>query len=470
MAWASPPAQRWATGSMATARPSMSKSPTANCKRARPGKAPASARPSVSTTWSAGSTATAYRPTAPWWCRSNPWPGASPRSAGIRQRSTATTCGSCSAPSRGRMRAVASAGRWCCARGRAAASGASSSARARISCASSPTNGMTWRANWRPRMHNAQTLSHPPARTLAMGESEAVVGRPTVRAPFSLGLMKAAANHPELVLLTADLGKYTDVADFRARYGERFFNVGMAEQALVGAAAGLSKAGKVADCTTYGTFATRRAHDLVAIACAHSHENVKMFAGNPGLTTGYGGTHQATEDLALMRSIPNMSVIDPCDATEMAQIADVAQVFDPATHRWRPGTGHVIGSSAADTDVGLVSTGLMTGRAIDAAGHLRQRGASASVFHSASLKPVDSQGLLAFAQSARRLVVLENHVASGGLATLVIEALQEAGLARRLLKIALPDQFIECGSLAYLQERYGLTTERICARVGAWLQ
>ncbi|ABM56680.1 transketolase family protein [Verminephrobacter eiseniae] len=336
-------------------------------------------------------------------------------------------------------------------------------------------------------MHNAQTLSHPPARTLAMGESEAVVGRPTVRAPFSLGLMKAAANHPELVLLTADLGKYTDVADFRARYGERFFNVGMAEQALVGAAAGLSKVGKVAYCTTYGTFATRRAYDFLAIACAHSHENVKMFAGNPGLTTGYGGTHQATEDLALMRSIPNMSVIDPCDATEMAQIAemaadlpgtlycrllraDVAQVFDPATHRWRPGTGHVIGSSAADTDVGLVSTGLMTGRAIDAAGHLRQRGASASVFHSASLKPFDSQGLLAFAQSARRLVVLENHVASGGLATLVIEALQEAGLARRLLKIALPDQFIECGSLAYLQERYGLTTERICARVGAWLQ
>src|SRR6218665_2932369 len=269
--------------------------------------------------------------------------------------------------------------------------------------------------------------------------------------------------------------------------GECFLKVGMAEQALVGAAAGLSKVGKVAYCTTYGTFATRRAYDFLAIACAHSHENVKMFAGNPGLTTGYGGTHQATEDLALMRSIPNMSVIDPCDATEMAQIAemaadlpgtlycrllraDVAQVFDPATHRWRPGTGHVIGSSAADTDVGLVSTGLMTGRAIDAAGHLRQRGASASVFHSASLKPFDSQGLLAFAQSARRLVVLENHVASGGLATLVIEALQEAGLARRLLKIALPDQFIECGSLAYLQERYGLTTERICARVGAWLQ
>src|SRR6218665_3730712 len=550
MAGASPPAQRWATGSMATARPSMSKSPPANCKRARPGKAPASARPSVSTTWSAGSTATAYRPTAPWWCRSNPWPGASPRSAGIRQRSTATTCGSCSAPSRGRMRAMASARRWCCARGQAAASGASSSARARISCASNPTNGMTWHANWRPRMHDSPTLSPPPARTLAMGESEAVGGRPTVRAPFSLGLMKAAANHPELVLLTADLGKYTDVADFRARYGERFFNVGMAEQALVGAAAGLSKVGKVAYCTTYGTFATRRAYDFLAIACAHSHENVKMFAGNPGLTTGYGGTHQATEDLALMRSIPNMSVIDPCDATEMAQIAelaadlpgtlycrllraDVAQVFDPATHRWRPGTGHVIGSSAADTDVGLVSTGLMTGRAIDAAGHLRQRGASAPafhrpgppprgagprgrrgasawVFHSASLKPFDSQGLLAFAQSARRLVVLENHVASGGLATLgikalqeaglggggrgglgnwaggvgvwkscgagggratlVIKALQEAGLARRLLKIALPDQFIECGSLAYLQERYGLTTERICARVGAWLQ
>ena len=325
------------------------------------------------------------------------------------------------------------------------------------------------------------------SQTLAMSESEAIVGRPSVRAPFSLGMMKAAEAHDELVLMTADLGKYTDTADFQARYRPRFFNVGMAEQGLVAAAAGLSKVGKVPYCTTYGTFATRRAYDFLAIACAHSNERVKMFAGNPGLTTGYGGTHQANEDLGLMRCIPNMTVIDPCDATEMQQIAEqavgwdgtlycrllranVAQVFDPATHRFQVGKGHVVGDSGADVDIGFVSTGFMTERAIDAAEHFRQRGVSASVFHSATIKPFDVEGLLAFAQSARRLVVVENHVAIGGLATLVIEALQEAGLARKLLKIAIPDQFIECGSIPYLQDRYGLTTPRICERVSTWIQ
>ena len=94
----------------------------------------------------------------------------------------------------------------------------------------------------------------------------------------------------------------------------------MAEQNLIAVSAGLAKTGHTAFCTTYGVFATRRAYDFIAIACAHSNVNVKIFAGLPGLTTGYGGTHQAIEDLALMRMIPGLVVIDPCDATEIAQV------------------------------------------------------------------------------------------------------------------------------------------------------
>lgn len=321
-------------------------------------------------------------------------------------------------------------------------------------------------------------------RSLAMSESEDVVGRDAMRAPFSVGMMRAAERHPELVLLTADLGKYTDTADFRGRYPDRFFNVGMAEQALVMAAAGLSKVGKVAYCTTYGTFATRRAYDFLAIACAHSHERVKMFAGNPGLQSGYGGTHQANEDLALMRAIPGLTVLDPCDATEMAQIAEMAAdlpgtmycrllranvpvVFDPATHRVQIGKGHVVWG---DGEVGLVSTGSMTERVLDAAASLAARGIGVSVFHTASIKPFDHAGLADFASAVKRLVVCENHVASGGLATLVIETLQDIGLQRPVLKIAIPDQFTECGSHAWLLDRYGLSTERIEARVAAWLE
>jgi len=327
-------------------------------------------------------------------------------------------------------------------------------------------------------------MSEIPSRTLAMGESEAIVGRASMFAPFAVGTMQAANAHDELVLLTADLGKYTDTADFRHKYPQRFFNVGMAEQSLVMTAAGLSKVGKVAYCTTYGTFATRRAYDFLAIACAHSEENVKMFAGNPGLVSGYGGTHQANEDLALMRAIPNMTVLDPCDATEMMQIAAMAAdipgtvycrllrahvpvVFDPATHRVRIGKGHVTG---AGSDLGFVSTGSMTERVLDARDALAQQGIASSVFHTASLKPFDAQGLVEFAASVKRLVVCENHVASGGLAACAIDALYEAGLQRPMLKIAIPDQFTACGSHAYLLDQYGLSTTKIIARVGAWLR
>ncbi len=330
----------------------------------------------------------------------------------------------------------------------------------------------------------SEQAAAPKSRTLAMSESEAVVGRASMFAPFAAGTLKAAESHDELVLLTADLGKYTDTADFRHKHPSRFFNVGMAEQALVMAAAGLSKVGKVAYCTTYGTFATRRAYDFLAIACAHSGENVKMFAGNPGLASGYGGTHQANEDLALMRSIPNMTVLDPCDATEMMQIAAMAAdipgtvycrllranvpvVFDPAAHRVRVGKGHAIGAGA---DIGFVSTGSMTGRVLDARDALAKQGIAGSVFHTASIKPFDAEGLVEFAASVKRLVVCENHVASGGLATLAIDALYEAGVQRPLLKIAIPDQFTECGSHAYLLDKYGLSTARIVERVGAWLR
>ena len=156
-----------------------------------------------------------------------------------------------------------------------------------------------------------------PARTLAMGQDDAGNGRPTIDAPFGRALKALGEKRKDIVGLTADLGKYTDILPFRDAFPDRFFNVGMAEQNLVAVAAGLARTGLVPYATTYGVFATRRAFDFVAIACAHSNLNVKIVAGLPGLTTGYGGTHQAIEDLALMRMIPGLTIIDPCDATEI---------------------------------------------------------------------------------------------------------------------------------------------------------
>ncbi|MBV9701343.1 MAG: transketolase family protein, partial [Methylobacteriaceae bacterium] len=129
------------------------------------------------------------------------------------------------------------------------------------------------------------------ARTLAMGQDEARQdARAIVEAPFGRALADLARSRPEIVGLTADLGKYTDILPFRDAFPDRFFNVGMAEQNLVAVAAGLARTGKIPYATTYGVFATRRAYDFIAIACAHSALNVKIIAGLPGLTTGYGGT------------------------------------------------------------------------------------------------------------------------------------------------------------------------------------
>src|SRR5436190_3988253 len=205
------------------------------------------------------------------------------------------------------------------------------------------------------------------ARTLAMGQDEATAAsRAAVEAPFGQALAKLGRERREIVGLTADLGKYTDILPFRDAFPERFFNVGMAEQNLVAVAAGLARTGKIPFATTYGVFATRRAYDFIAIALAHSRINAKIIAGLPGLTTGYGGTHQAIEDLALMRMIPGLVVIDPCDATEVgratAAIADhpgpvymrllrgkVPVVLDPETYRFEIGKAKCL---RVGTDIG----------------------------------------------------------------------------------------------------------------------
>lgn len=319
-----------------------------------------------------------------------------------------------------------------------------------------------------------------PARTLAMGQDEAGNGRATVEAPFGRALKALGEKRREIVGLTADLGKYTDILPFRDAFPDRFFNVGMAEQNLVAVAAGLARTGLVPYATTYGVFATRRAFDFVAIACAHSNLNVKIVAGLPGLTTGYGGTHQAIEDLALMRMIPGLTVIDPCDATEIeaatAAIADhpgpvymrllrgaVPVVLDPG-YRFEIGKARRLREGK---DVGIVSTGLMTERALDAADALARRGVSVAVLHVPTIKPFDGEAVAEFAAGVDHLVTAENHVVVGGLASLVVETLFDAGVSRRVTRIGLPDRFIECGAVPTLQARYGLTTDAIVSTIEA---
>jgi len=319
-------------------------------------------------------------------------------------------------------------------------------------------------------------------RTLAMGQDEATgTGRAEVDAPFGHALAALGRERPDIVGLTADLGKYTDILPFRDAFPDRFFNVGMAEQNLIAVAAGLARTGRTPFATTYGVFATRRAFDFVAMACAHSNLSVKIIAGLPGLTTGYGGTHQAIEDLALMRMIPGLTIIDPCDATEIAAATraiaghpgpvymrllrgKVPAVFDPATYRFEIGKAQHLRTG---DDIGIISTGFMTERALDAAAALEAKGIGVAVLHVPTIKPFDAQAVIAFAGSVGQLVTAENHVVVGGLGSLVAETLFEAGMVKKLTRIGLPDRYIELGSVSTLQDTYGLTTQRVTATIAS---
>lgn len=303
----------------------------------------------------------------------------------------------------------------------------------------------------------------------------------TVEQPFGKALIKAALERPDIVALTADLAKYTDVDIFAEEFPGRFFQIGMAEQNLYGVAAGLAGAGFTPFATSYCSFATRRAYDFIAIAIAEQRANVKVIAALPGLTTGYGATHQGVEDVALMRAIPNLVVVDPCDATELEQAVPaiaayegpvymrilrgrVKRVLDPADYKFELGKAKLLRDGA---DIALISSGLMTDRALQAAAEAAQAGISAAVLHVPTIKPLDAASILAITEKTRAVVTLENHTVIGGLASAVSEVICEAGLSVRFKKIGVPDVFMKCGSIPYLTDKYGLSLRHIVQAVKA---
>src|SRR5947209_1830383 len=172
------------------------------------------------------------------------------------------------------------------------------------------------------------TPGKPRLTTSAMIASIASEGQRTKPAPFGHALVELARSRPEVVGLTADLGKYTDLHIFAKQFPERYYQMGMAEQLLYGAASGMAAEGFMPFATTYAVFASRRAYDFIHQTIAEEDRNVKIVCALPGLTSGYGPSHQAAEDLALFRAMPNMTVIDPCDALETEQATHAIAAHD----------------------------------------------------------------------------------------------------------------------------------------------
>ena len=337
----------------------------------------------------------------------------------------------------------------------------------------------------RPK-HVARTA--PDARggvsTSAMIASLDAEGRDTVAAPFGHALVELARERDDVVALTADLAKYTDLHVFAEACPDRFYQMGMAEQLMVSAAAGLAREGFVPFATTYAVFASRRAYDFVCMAIAEESLPVKLVCALPGLTTGYGPSHQATDDLAIFRAMPNLAIVDPCDATELAQAVPAIAAHPGPVYMRLPrgrvpdvlgGTGHRFELGRArrlrdGADVLFVSTGLMTMRALDASEALGARGVDCAVLHVATVKPLDVEAIVAEASRGSRLVVVaENHSVVGGLGEAVAATLVRAGVATAFRQVALPDEFLDAGALPTLHEQYGLSVGAVVVRVERWI-
>jgi transketolase len=290
-----------------------------------------------------------------------------------------------------------------------------------------------------------------------------------VDAPFAKALVQLGRERPDLVVLSADLSKYTDVAPFAEAFPERFFQVGMAEQNMMGIAGGLAKSGLLPIAVTYCVFATRRAGDQVQMALSTGHRTAVIAAFLPGITTPFRASHQGNDDLAIMRAVPGMTVIDPLDATELAAALRAAPGLPgPVYLRGLRGQVPVILPSPLDfrvgatrllrdgLDIGFVGTGLGTVWALEAADLLEAVGTRASVLHVPTLKPLDADAVTTFARRFRTVFTLENHSVIGGLGSAVSEAVAEAGTRCQVKRLGVPDEWADAGPLDYLRAKMGL--------------
>ena len=333
---------------------------------------------------------------------------------------------------------------------------------------------------------NAVTEKKPRLTTSAMIASIASEGQRVQAAPFGKALVKYAADRPEIVGMTADLGKYTDMHLFAQAYPERFFQMGMAEQLLMAAAGGMAKEGLIPFATTYAVFGTRRAYDFIHQVIAEENLNVKICCALPGLTTGYGPSHQATEDLAMMRGIPGLTIVDPCDALDITQaVPQIAEHNGPVYMRMLRGNvplvldeidGYKFELGKAKMlregeDVLVIASGIMTMRALEIANDLAADKIGVAVLHCPTIKPLDEATIVeAVGKKPRLVVVAENHSVVGGLGEAVASALLRHQVHPAKFKLAgLPDAFLDAGALPTLHDRYGISREVFGARVKGWL-
>ncbi|WP_299680065.1 transketolase C-terminal domain-containing protein [uncultured Roseobacter sp.] len=289
-----------------------------------------------------------------------------------------------------------------------------------------------------------------------------------VNRPYARAFETFAAGNPDILCLSADLTSSCEIDGFRDRHPDQFLSLGMAEQNMMSFAGGLGLAGFRPFVHTFGVFMYRRPYDQLMASIAYPRRKVRLMGFLPGVTTPGGMTHQSIEDIAVMRSIPNMTILETGDATEVESICAAADSIDgPVWCRILRGTvprlfdtpirvGEMRELSPGD-DILVVTSGITTEEALRARSALTKAGLSIRHLHLHTIKPFDHAALLDHIASVRSgVITLENHVTEGGIGSLVAETMADAGVGKRLIRLGLKDTYAHGGSRAYLMRYYGL--------------
>lgn len=310
------------------------------------------------------------------------------------------------------------------------------------------------------------------------------MGELTMRDAYGEALLELAEKDPNIVVVHADLSGADGTKQFDEKYPDRSINVGVAEANMVGAAAGLSSRGKIPFADTFAVFASRRVFDQFFISANYARLNVKLVGSDPGISAKFnGGTHMAFEDIGMMRTVPGLVIFEPCDTVSMKALVKKAAYHKGCTymrlHRkdanviydekesFELGKGKVLHDG---TDVTIIALGfILVPEALKAADILGKEGISAAVIDMHTVKPIDRDLVVKYAEKTGALVTLENHQVRGGLGSAVAEILAESGTGR-LLRIGIEDEFGEVGKLPYLLKRYGLGAEQFIPRIREFIK
>ena len=289
-----------------------------------------------------------------------------------------------------------------------------------------------------------------------------------VSRPYETAFEKYAMAHDDVLCLSADLTSSCEIDKFRDNHPEKFLSMGMAEQNMMSFAGGLGLAGYRPFLHSFGVFLYRRPYDQLMASIAYPRRKVRLMGFLPGITTPGGMTHQAIEDISIMRSIPNMTILETGDATEVESICEAADSIDgPVYCRVLRGSVPRLFDTPIDVgklrqletgnDILVVSSGITTEEAMRASAALKGAGVAVRHLHLNTIKPFDHEAMLDHISSVKGgVITLENHVVDGGIGSLMAETMADNGVGKRLIRLGLKDTYAHGGSRTYLMRYYGL--------------